>query len=340
MNSRIGFRVIRWSSRKHRKQCHVCKDLFLSHRSGKVIHTDNSKYLILWYSALTSTWSRSSTSRPEQRTTLSEYYLRLSADTADNDDDAWLQQSTLFAGDLPGLSSQWSATMTVRHWPTTLLRQSIPKRSVLIWAPIYMENLEKIWGSFLVATKLEFGLTFPRKSAVVVAWLLHHCIDQQPGNLWTQDVWGRRFERATPPHWLLNVSNSTASSVLLKMRFPISPMHLPRRPTIETGSFSFLTVDLIDPVHDRFRFDRCAFEGKVWRDLRGSSGLRWFPGYTRFVLRRSRSCLQWCGKFSFSTISMSVHAESPESSASLLLPVLSVRAMWVVLLRTVMFMCS
>ena len=175
---------------------------------------------------------------------------------------------------------------------------------------------------------------------VGVAWLLHYCVDQQPENLWNQDVWGRRFERAHSPHWLLNVSNSTASSFLLKMRFPISPMHLPRRPTIETGGFSFLTVDLIDSVHDRFRFDRCAFEGKVWRDLRGSSGLRWFPGYTRFVLRRSRSCLQWCGKFSFSTISMSVHAESPESSASLLLPVLSVRAMWVVLLRTVMFMCS
>ena len=84
--------------------------------------------------------------------------------------------------------------MTVRHWPTTLLRRSIPKRSVLIWGPIYMGNLEKIWGSFLVATKLEFGLTFPRKSGV--AWLLHYCVDQQPENLWNQDVWGRRFERA------------------------------------------------------------------------------------------------------------------------------------------------
>ena len=85
-------------------------------------------------------------------------------------------------------------------------------------------------------------------------------------------IWTR-----TSPHWLLIVSNSTASSVLLKMRFPISPMHLPRRPTFEAGGFSFLTVDLIDPVHDRFRFDRCAFEGKVWKVLRGSSGLRWFP---------------------------------------------------------------
>ena len=101
-------------------------------RKPEVSHTDNSKYLILWYNALTSTWSRSTTSRPEQRTTLSENFLRLSADRADNNGEAWLQQGTFFAGDLPGLESQWSATMTELHWPTTLLRRSIPKRSVLI----------------------------------------------------------------------------------------------------------------------------------------------------------------------------------------------------------------
>ena len=45
--------------------------------------------LRVWYNALTLAWSRGSTSRPEQWTTESQDFLRLSADTADNDDEAW-----------------------------------------------------------------------------------------------------------------------------------------------------------------------------------------------------------------------------------------------------------
>ena len=156
-------------------------------------------------------------------------------------------------------------------------------------------------------------------------------VDQQPINLWNQDVWGRRFERAHRRIDFCMWATRQLHHFCWKwgFRYHQCACRRDQQSRQEVSVFLHLTSSI-----------RSTIGCKVWRDLRGSSGLRWFPGYTRFVLRRSRSCLQWCGKFSFSTISMSVHAESPESSASLLLPVLSVRAMWVVLLRTVMFMCS
>ena len=50
------------------------------------------------------------------------------------------------------------------------------------------ENMRFIFGRYQtdVSSQVRVG----------VAWLLHYCVDQQPENLWNQDVWGRRFERA------------------------------------------------------------------------------------------------------------------------------------------------
>ena len=61
----------------HQSRCHC---MFVA----RVIQ----RVLIVWQNALTLTWSRSSTSRPEQRTTESQHFLRLSAETADNDEEA------------------------------------------------------------------------------------------------------------------------------------------------------------------------------------------------------------------------------------------------------------
>ena len=54
------------------------------------------------------------------------------------------------------------------------------------------ENMRFIFGRYQVRVWTDVS----SQIRVGVAWLLHFCVDQQPENLWNQDVWGRQFERA------------------------------------------------------------------------------------------------------------------------------------------------
>ena len=197
------------------------------------------------------------------------------------------------------------------------------------------ENMRFIFGRYQVRVWSDVS----SQVRVGVAWLLHYCVDQQPENLWNQDVWSRRFERAQGRIDLCMWATRQLHHFCWKwgFRYHQCTCRGDQQSRQEVSVFSQLTSSTRSTIgsalvgaHLKVKFGEFSEAVLVFAD---------FPGYTRFVLRRSKSCLQWCRKFSFST-SMSVHAESPESSASLLLPVLSVRAMWVVLLRTEMFMCS